>query len=356
VLLCVAVDSGNNVLSSTSPAAGAASWTRVNLGEGYSSLTSVSCPSANACLAVDQGGNALYSSNPPGPPTAWQIGTLTTPGLESVSCPASGGLCAAISNTAVVTSTTGSSATPLTGYGGYMGLTQIACASAHMCVIGDGTGEVFGSTNPSGGASAWSTAELAPPTGCGKYGCSYQSISSVTCPSDTFCAATDGAHFWVSNHPADGTAAWIESALPAGTTAQRLTCPSISLCVVVSGTAAETTTDAADPAPRWTTTSLPAIQIPTTGPLGFPSLGPVPPQISGLSCASTTACMAVDREGGYAFVGNPTSGAWTAAKIDYSRPSPLFGPPSLTDVSCDPSGQCVAVDGLGFAITGRITG
>jgi hypothetical protein len=89
---------------------------------------------------------------------------------------------------------------------------------------------------------------------------------------------------------------------------------------------------------------------------GLPGLGPVPPLISAVSCASSTACVAVDRQGGYAFVGDPLSGTWTATQIDYPRPSPITGPPSLTGVSCDPSGQCVAVDGLGFAVTGQITG
>jgi hypothetical protein len=49
---------------------------------------------------------------------------------------------------------------------------------------------------------------------------------------------------------------------------------------------------------------------------GLPSLGPVRPRISGLSCTGPTACVAVDRQGGYAFVRNSSGGPWTATRLD----------------------------------------
>src|SRR5450759_3512373 len=73
--LCVAVDLGGNVVTSSNPTGGAAAWTVTHVDAsnsfnctvpGYCSLYGVSCPSSGLCVAVDSGGNVVTSSNPTG--------------------------------------------------------------------------------------------------------------------------------------------------------------------------------------------------------------------------------------------------------------------------------------------------
>lgn len=79
-------------------------------------------------------------------------------------------------------------------------------------------------------------------------------------------------------------------------------------------------------------------------------------QISSLSCPTTHACVAVDSAGGYALVGDPTGGTWSASRLDFSQGLPGDPPDLVTGVSCEPTGRCVAVDGVGNAFLGTLTG
>lgn len=258
---------------------------------------------------------------------------------------------------------------------------DLVCASTHLCLSVSGSG-VTTSTSPTRGAAAWHLTQLTttldpnPSAACGSPRlCIALDNGNDVLPSGDFCAAIS------STDVVSATASGMTSAAPLSEYSgsmglTQIACASAALkrldrhpaphrrhrsaahmpvdlsCMIVSATTVEATTDPTDSTPHWTVISLPTIQIATTAPPG----GPVPPFISGVSCASTTACVAVDRQGGYAFVGNPMSGTWTATKIDYGRLNPVIGPPSLTGVSCAPSGQCVAVDGLGFAFIGQISG
>jgi hypothetical protein len=228
-----------------------------------------------------------------------------------------------------------------------LALNDVSCPTATFCVGPDDVGAIHKSGNPSGGSTAWSSQQVGADPQCERQYCTYDALTVVSCPSTNLCATTDGPQLWVSTDPAAAEAEWTKSALP--NPVQTLYCPTDSLCLAASGAALEVTTDPGDAAPQWTAMNLPNIVIPATF---SPALVP---NISGLSCVSARPCVAVDAQGGYAFVGDPADpNSWTAMKIDYSAPA--FGHGSLTGVSCTPSGRCVAVDGSGNVIVGTTSG
>ena len=355
--LCVAT-LGDLVFSTPYPAGGAATWRSSYLDQGYNPLTAIACPSDQFCVGSDAGGN-LVSSGAPGPTAAaWKVAPLAIGGqtfsMSRLSCP-SASFCAGIEPTNGPSSEVVLSADPsnraawsATALG--RPATDVSCPTASFCVVADGHGAVHASSDPLGGPTAWSSEQLGAAPVCDpKYGCLYDGLNAVSCPSTKLCATTDGKYLWTSTDPAAGDAAWAKSTLPSQV--QRLYCPTESLCLAASSAALEVTTNPLDPAPQWTAMNLPKIVIPAT-------FGPAfVPYISGLSCVSAQLCVAVDVQGGYAFVGNPADpNSWTATKVDHSSPVPVLNPGSLTGVSCTPSGRCVAADGSGNVVVGTTSG
>ncbi len=239
-VLCIAVghkDTNNNVnlYFSTNPTGGTAAWTTVNLGT--SDLTGVSCPSTSLCVAVDSTGQVIYSTNPTGTATAWTFSTVdpvvsgaATNVINAIACPSTA-LCVAVDDQGnVITSTNpagggstwtatqvdATSASPPAPYD----LVSVSCLSTALCLAGDDAGHIVGSSNPSGGASAWwlapVDAQLAGVAGwpqncagfparpfCAAGGWSDPglplspyppgSINALSCVGTNFCIAADGA-------------------------------------------------------------------------------------------------------------------------------------------------------------------
>jgi hypothetical protein len=343
--VCVAIDSADDVMSSAAPVFGGSTWTRFNLAQGFTALDGISCFSGG-CVASDAAGNLVSTTDPAGD---WQLTPESSTGLGAVSCTT--GLCAVTSaNGLLVNTGTGWSTTAIPVGESEEAIT-LSCPTSTMCAVATASGDVITSADPVGGSGTWNSAAIGTPPVCGRYGCTYDDITGISCPTDQMCAATDGSNLWVSTDPLGGLATWQQSSLPkqAG---RALTCPSSSICVLASGTTIYTTTDPTDATPQWTSVSLPnvAISIVTDTPS---SLGP---DISGVSCVSTSLCAAVDSQLGYVFSGDPTDGPWTATKIDFTAPVmpiPPFGLLSLTGISCVPSGQCVAIDGIGDVFIGQ---
>ncbi len=73
--LCAAGNAGGNILTSTDPAAGGATWGEANAG-GSVLITGVSCPTSGRCVAVDNNGDVLTSTNPTGGAGAWHFENL----------------------------------------------------------------------------------------------------------------------------------------------------------------------------------------------------------------------------------------------------------------------------------------
>ena len=91
----------------------------------------------------------------------------------------------------------------------------VSCATASMCVAVDAGGNVLSTTNPTGGASAWS----APANISGFY-----ILDAVSCPTTTFCATGDDhAHAWTSTNPTGGAGAWTSAPMQSGPVA--ISCP-----------------------------------------------------------------------------------------------------------------------------------
>ncbi|MGA2013023.1 MAG: hypothetical protein ABSH51_21135 [Solirubrobacteraceae bacterium] len=116
-------------------------------------------------------------------------------------------------------------------------LPRAAASSARHCW--GSRGDVESSADPGSAGATWTVTQLGTPARCPKYACDDDSVTSVSCPSDQFCAATDGARLWVTSDPLGGSSAWTESPLPI--TGAILSCPSPTLCVAVSASTAATT-------------------------------------------------------------------------------------------------------------------
>jgi hypothetical protein len=353
--LCVAT-LGDLVSSTPDPGGGAATWRSSYLAQGYNPLTAIACPSDQFCVGSDAGGN-LLSSGAPGPrAAAWHVAPLTIGGqtfsISRLSCPSASWCAATTTSGMLITSADPSNAGAWSSTA--LGLLDVSCPTATFCVGSDGLGAIHMSGNPSGGATAWSSQQVGAATQCERQYCNYDPLTAVSCPTTKLCATTDGTSLWTSTDPAATDTSWVKSALP--NQVERLYCPSESLCLAGSGATLEATSDPADPAPQWTSMNLPKIVIPDASGPAFA------PYISGLSCVSAQLCVAVDLQGGHAFVGNPADpNSWTATKIDISSSGPVDfpGPPtggSLVGVSCTPSGRCVAADGSGNVVVGTTSG
>jgi hypothetical protein len=378
VHLCVATNdqlaapgrAGDLVFATANPARGAAAWSSSYLDQGYDPLTAIACPSEQLCVGSDSGGILVTSSAPAADAAAWNfaplaIGQGAYP-MSSLACP-SASWCAAVADSGgtgvLLTSADPSNAsawtsTPLSDGQFVAPIGAVSCPTAMFCAGSDSLGEIHISANPSGGASAWSSQQIGAPPSCtgsvGQY-CINDPLTAVSCPSTSFCATTDGNDLWTSTDPSTPGAVWSKSPLPNPLKFPNLPnwstlyCPTRSLCLAAFDARLETTSDPAGPSPQWTAAKLPKVVLPANFGSG------ATPSISGVSCVSVQLCVAVDQEGGYAFVGNPSDpNSWNATKIDYSSP-PVDGS-SLTGVSCTPSGRCVAIDGRGNVIVATASG
>jgi hypothetical protein len=184
--LCVALDSDGNAVTSTDPEHSAGTW-RVahidsaeigcDLGGCPAVLGDISCPTANLCVALDNGGNVITSTDPSGGASAWvtHAGVLTA-NLESddppstVSCTARP-LCVVASPTGMLeisTDPTGAaSAWDQVNLHDASGFTGISCTTT-SCAVVDHDGSVLSTPSPVTATSSWKRVKIdgnAPMTG-----------------------------------------------------------------------------------------------------------------------------------------------------------------------------------------------
>jgi hypothetical protein len=349
------------VFATADPAGGAPGWSSSLLDQGYDPLRAIACPSEQLCIGSDAGGNLVTSSAPAAGAAAWHVAPLAigrrTYPISSLACP-SASWCAAISNETggggtgvLLTSADPSNAGAWSSTG--LSFEDVSCPTAMFCAGSDYLGAIHVSGNPSGGASAWSSQQIGVPQHCERQYCTEDPLTAVSCPSISLCATTDGTDLWTSTDPSTSGAVWSKSPLPKlPNLVSLLYCPTESLCLAASHATLVTTSDPTDPSPQWTAANLPKVVFPANFGSG------AAPSISGVSCVSVQLCVAVDQEGGYAFVGNPSDpNSWTATKIDSSSLLPdSVDAASLTGVSCTPSGRCVAIDGSGNVTVGTTSG
>ena len=305
-----------------------APWSTIN------AFSGVSCPSAGLCVAVDTAGHVITSTDPTGGSSTWDVSNLTQAGLAltGVSCP-SVSLCIAVdANGDIITSTNplgGPKAWNITG--GILDSSfpaYVSCPSATFCVAVDANDKVAYSTDPTGGASAWST-----------YLTDYPGLAfdGISCATSTLCVGIDSSsEVVVSTDPTSpaqlggsGPGGWYETTIDSGNVLSGVWCASTNLCLAVDrqGNIVSST----DPTGGSSTWSLASVD------------GTTP--LLGVTCASTSLCAAVDSHGGILTSTSPNggAGAWTTVTVDSAN--------ELTAVACPTVSLCVAVDNVGNALS-----
>jgi hypothetical protein len=220
------------------------------------------------------------------------------------------------------------------------GFDSVACApmvagtTSLLCAAGDVRGDVFVSEHPAQSTSQWHRELIDKKL----------AITGISCPSAQLCVAVD-SHGQVmhSTHPLDGATAWshavrVDNAMAAGggyAGFSGISCPTTTLCVAVDNAAngqVAFTTDPTGPASAWTLTTIGSGVT-----------------LDSVSCASATFCMIGGTDGYYTTA--PTGGAsgWkatTALSSSYSV---------VASIACNTLKLCVGV-GYGNAGAGLATG
>jgi hypothetical protein len=352
--LCLAVGDRGQILSSTHPTGGSAAW-RWSATDGENPLTAIACPSPTECIAggdaaaVDGTGTGVpvlaSSTDPAGDASAWSVSSAVGAGV-------------------------------------------LSCPSTRLCVAGDGSGDISTSSTPAGPTSSWTKAAVVPPQPqCEYEHCTntYASINSLSCPTASLCAAIADnnaaslTYYLSSTDPAGGASAWtLDSQLTF--TMQSVSCPATTLCVAVGGsTAATSTTPTAgssftpatiDTAPG---ASLLAVSCPSstlcvavddkgnvlatttpTSPTSWTTTAADPGHpLSGVTCAPSGPCVAYDDRGDVVTSATPaTPGSWSLTPADAGVD--VFAEPLRIDAASCPSAQlCVLTDSGGDVILGR---
>ena len=295
-------------------------------------LFAMSCPSTSLCVAGDDSGNVVTSTNPTGGTAAWKLTNLGSEAIRSVAC-ASTSLCVAVAGPGdkVFTSTNPAAGTPvwsetdgLVDSGNSTDLlTGLSCPSQSLCVATDLDGSILYSTNPTGGAGAWTRVPLngAP------------SLGGISCPSTSLCVAVTGSQVITSTNPTGTASAWTTVNVDGGL---HISCPSTSLCVGVDDAQhVVSSTNPTGDASAWT-----AANIGTSA-------------TTAISCASASLCAVTDDAGDIVTSTNPTGDAsdWHAAVVDLDTDISFAGG-GVGPISCPSTSLCVAAGAFdGNALT-----
>jgi hypothetical protein len=224
---CAAVDANGNAFTSTNPAGGAAQWTKAHIDNSLrNDLFAISCPTPTLCVAVDKDGNVVTSANPTAGPASWSVTPVSSGALRTVAC-VSPSLCVAGGDKAYVSTNPTGGATAWSGghgdavYGLASDLVTVACASPALCVGGDADGFVVTSTDAATG-NDWTGAQIdGTPT-----------VFGVSCPRRTLCFADDDSgNVLISRNPAHAWRAVDVGATQNSAQLYGITCPTASLCV-----------------------------------------------------------------------------------------------------------------------------
>ena len=189
------------------------------------------------------------------------------------------------------------------------GMNSISCPTINLCVAVEYS-NVITSSNPTGGAAAWTVTNVD-----GFTGGDTPFMSVVTCTGEVLCVAIDGNSdsLVTSTKPTGGAAAWKVTKLPAATNLRDLSCPSPSMCVGVGGDATVLTSrNPTGGATAWTAVRVAG--LPVCGPRGE---GSTPCGLTGVSCPTETFCAAVDTVGNLITSRNPFDGAasWKVSRL-----------------------------------------
>jgi hypothetical protein len=208
----------------------------------------------------------------------------------------------------------------------------VACPSEALCVAVSGSGDVYSSTDPLAGEAGWSRADID--------GEEYDvHLEGISCPTTSFCIAVSGGppqnnnpstrgKVLSSHDPAAGASAWKEVQLDPSLDLRGVSCASSSLCVGVGqGGRMVVSTNPDGPASAWREVSA-----------GLSHL-------QGIGCARSGLCVAGNAAGELLVNSDPAGHplSWTAEDGGSSVP--------ITGVSCPTGDACLAVDNNGGVIS-----
>ena len=334
-------------------------------------IVGVSCVTGGDCFAVDNAGRVLVSSGPTAGTPTWQVtatlysqaaaaqdslgGVSTLPaGLYQpvgISCP-SEQLCVAVGQEGQVAGSTdptgGASAWTVSNLNSINAsnnyqLTSVSCASVALCVAAgsDGTGGiVFVSTDPTGGVSAWTEEVVDTASTAG----GFTSLTGLSCV-PAVCVAVDTAgNVITSTDPAGGSSAWTLSNVEGTVQLTSVSCnPALCVAVDGSGDVVTASVGTGGALSAWTVTSLIA-------PLAS-GLAPPGNQFTAVSCPAVSLCVAVDSSGTIVTSSDPTGGETAWSQSYYESYASTGGVPvtDINAVSCTTSSLCVAVGTADYA-------
>jgi len=268
-------------------------------------LDAISCPSESLCVAGGAIDTIAFSQTPTGGADRWHVvhPTYDEPQQSCLEEDQAPGFC---------DSPRGS-------------IQAVACVSESLCVGVGYEGSVFASTDPTGGAKAWSVSDVN--TGPGA-----THLTSVSCPSPSLCVAVSGGYggsagrVLTSGDPASGT--WRMTQLGGSPDLRGVSCPTPSLCVAVAKEGRVFfSSDPTGGASAWRAT---------------PS--PTPRDLFSVSCVARTLCAAGDAGGNILTSTEPAGGGGFAE-------TNADGSVQITGLSCPTTTRCVAVTNNGDVLT-----
>lgn len=292
-LECVAagqLDSGYGVVVETTN--GGDTWTEPTLPQSTGTLYSISCSAAATCVAVGFGPTILYQSSIGG-----SFASVAAPSfadasvLDSVSCPTGVSSCSAAGyeydqygtpqGGVVVTST--APGTSWSAVNTLSGGGKDNFWSGIDCLTDGQTCVVTGTAYTSGAMFGWTSDDWTS-AGSGDYGSYPANPYSVSCPTTSFCLA-EGPPGGFSGSATGGS--WTSSSTPGGDQPFSVLCETSSTCVAVGDTgAASPDTGNGYPLGIWTTVNG-----------GSSWTSESAPSVDGIledvSCSPTGLCMAV---------------------------------------------------------------
>ena len=196
----------------------------------------------------------------------------------------------------------------------------VSCPSAQLCVAGDYAGNIYASTNPAGGASAWTVIPVDPST----------AVSGISCADPSLCVAVDqNGNVIKSTNPTGGAGAWTVSGIDGQVMLAGISCPDEHLCVAVGGSKARLSASGlvfASANPKGGPGTWAVTELPSTGAL------------TAISCPSALFCVATDSNRDILTTTNPTGGAtaWTVTRVAFAPATRSWRSPARASSCASP--------------------
>jgi len=200
----------------------------------------------------------------------------------------------------------------------------VSCPSENLCVAVGYEGSVFASTDPTGGAKAWSVSDVNEGPGAAH-------LTAVSCPSASLCVAVSGGYgaaagrIVTSGEPVSGH--WQAAQLPGAPDLRGVSCATPAICVAVAKEGRIfASSDPTGGAPAWREVHSPAAR-----------------DLFAVSCVASLLCAAGDAGGNILTSTDPAGGGF--AKTNAA------GSVQITGLACPTTARCLAVDNNADVLT-----